>query len=81
MILPEQDTEFIYHIDDIHLLYHEPYDPERPLVCFDEHPKQLPKQVEQLRPAEPSTVAREDYHYERNGTKNVFLASEPLDGW
>ena len=81
MILPEQDTEFIYHMDDINLLYHEPYDPERPLVCFDEHPKQLTKQVEQLRPAEPGTVAREDYHYERNGTKNVFLASEPLDGW
>ncbi len=56
----------------------EPYDPDQPLVCFDEHPKQLLKQVEQPRPAEPGTVAREDYQYERNGSKNLFLAAEPL---
>jgi hypothetical protein len=58
-------------------LYHEPYDPDRPLVCFDEHPTQLIRQVREPCPAEPGTVAREDYHYERNGTKNVFLVSEP----
>ncbi|GAA0460345.1 hypothetical protein GCM10008985_15980 [Halococcus dombrowskii] len=81
MIPPEQDTEFIYHMEDVLSLYREPYDPDRPLVCFDEHPKQLLKQVEQPRPAQPGTVAREDYQYERNGTKNLFLASEPLAGW
>ena len=81
MIPPDQDdTEFVYHMDDVLALYKEPYDPERPLICFDEHPKQLTKQVREPRPAQPGTVAREDYQYERNGTKNLFLASEPLAG-
>lgn len=81
VIPPEQDTDFIYHMEDVLSLYREPYDPERPVVCFDEHPKQLLKQVEQPCPAEPGAVAREDYQYECNGTKNLFLASEPLAGW
>jgi hypothetical protein len=51
VIPPEQNTEFIYHMEDVLSLYREPYDPDRPLVCFDEHPKQLIKQVEQPRPA------------------------------
>lgn len=81
MIPPDHDTEFVYHMEDVLSLYREPYDPDRPLVCFDEHPTQLIKQVKQPRPAEPGTVAREDYQYKPNGTKNLFLASEPLAGW
>ena len=81
MTPPEQDIEFIYHMEDVLSLYHESYDSERPVVCFDEHPKQLTKQVEQPRPARPGAVAREEYYYERNGTKNLFLASELLAGW
>ena len=46
MIPPDQDdTEFVYHMEDVLALYHGPYDPERTLICFDEHPKQLTKQV------------------------------------
>ena len=68
-------------MENVLSLYQEPYDPDRPLVCFDEHPVQLVEHVRDPRPAEPGTVAREDYHYERQGTKNLFLASEPLEGW
>lgn len=32
-------------------------------------------------PAEPGRVAREDYQYKPAGTNNLFLATEPLDGW
>ena len=68
-------------MEDVLSLYHKPYDPDRPVVCFDEHPKQLIKHVKQPCPARPGTVARDDYYYGRNGTKNLFLASEPLAGW
>lgn len=68
-------------MEDVLSLYREPYDPARPLVCFDEHPLQLVKQVRDPHPAEPGTVAREDYHYKPQGTKNLFLAAEPLKGW
>ena len=81
MIPPGQSTEFVYHMEDVLALYREPYDSDCPVVCFDEHPVQLVEHVREPRLAEPGTVAREDYHYERVGTKNLFLASEPLDGW
>ncbi len=29
----------------------------------------------------PGAVARYDYTYERNGTRNLFMMSEPLTGW
>jgi hypothetical protein len=81
VIPPGQSTEFVYHMENVLSLYQEPYDPDRPLVCFDEHPVQLVAHVRDPRPAEPGTVARQDYHYDRQGTKNLFLASEPLEGW
>lgn len=62
-------------------LYHEPYDPRYPMICFDETSKQLIKETRQPLPAEPGQPARYDYEYERNGTRNLFLFFEPLTGW
>lgn len=81
VIPPGQSTEFVYHMEDVLSLYREPYDPDRPVVYFDEHPVQLVDHVRDPQPAEPGEVEREDYHYERQGTNNLFLAFEPLDGW
>jgi len=81
VIPPDQSTEFVYHMEDVLSLYREPYDSSQPVVCFDEHPYQLVSHVRDPRPAEPGTVAREDYHYRQEETKNLFLASEPLTGW
>lgn len=81
MIPPDADAEFVYHMEDVLALYHEPYDPARPVVCFDEHPKQLIDHVTDPLPAKPGSVVKEDYHYERNGSQNLFLACEPLVGW
>ena len=32
-------------------------------------------------PSAPGQVARYDYEYERNGTRNLFLFCEPQAGW
>jgi len=72
VIPPDQSTEFVYHMEDVLSLYREPYDPDCPVVCFDEHPVQLVEQVRDPRPAEPGTVAREDYHYKPQETKNLL---------
>lgn len=40
-IPPEQDADFVYHMEDILSLYHEPYDEKRPVICFDESSKAL----------------------------------------
>ena len=68
-------------MEDVLDLYHEPYDPRRPWVCFDESNKQLIKETRAPLPAQPGQVARYDYTYERNGTRNLFMFTEPLRGW
>jgi transposase len=68
-------------MEDVLDLYHEPYDPRRPWVCFDESHKQLIKETRAPLPPQPGQVARYDYTYERNGTRNLFMFTEPLRGW
>lgn len=81
MIPPENNADFVARMEDILDLYHEPYDPLRPVVCFDECPVILRGDREASLPAEPGRDARHDYTYERNGTRNLFVYSEPLAGW
>jgi transposase len=61
-------------------VYEMPYDPEYPVLCFDERPCQLIDDVLVRTPTEPGKTRREDYHYKRNGTAVVLLAVEPLTG-
>lgn len=68
-------------MEDVLELYAEPYDPERPVVCFDEKSVQLVAETRVPRPVAPGQVARYDYEYRRNGTANIFVAVEPLAGW
>lgn len=68
-------------MEDVLDLYHQPYDPEAPLVCMDETSKQLLGEVRRPVPVAPGRPARFDYEYERRGTANIFLFTEPLKGW
>lgn len=61
-------------------LYGLPYDPELPVVCVDEKGKQLIGDKREAIPARPGSAAKYDYEYRRNGTRNVFVAVEPLAG-
>lgn len=67
-------------MEDVLDVYHMPYDPEIPLVCMDEKPVQLIKETRTSIPARRGEPIREDYEYERNGTANIFMCSEPLKG-
>jgi transposase len=62
-------------------LYEQPYNPARPLVCFDETNKQLIAETRLSLPMKPGQAQRYDYEYKRNGTRNLFLFFEPLAGW
>mgnify|MGYP006282787679 FL=1 len=68
-------------MEDVLDLYHEPYDQNRPVICFDETSKALRGHKRDPLPARPGAVARIDTHYERNGKQNLHLATEPLTGW
>ena len=68
-------------MEDVLDLYAEPYDPDRPVVCFDETSKQLLGEVRPPIAAAPGRVARYDTEYQRNGTRNLFMFCEPKGGW
>ena len=68
-------------MEDVLDLYSEEYDPERPVVCFDETSKQLIEDTREPIVAEPGRVQRYDYEYRRNGTRNLFVFCEPKGGY
>jgi hypothetical protein len=68
-------------MEDVLELYAEPYDPRRPKVNFDETSKQLIKETRAPLPAQPGRPSRYDYEYEREGTRNLFLFTEPQAGF
>ena len=67
-------------MEDILNLYQQPYDPLKPLICFDERPCHLIEDVLEPLPMEEGQPKREDYHYQRNGMCNVFIALQPHTG-
>lgn len=68
-------------MEDVLTLYDQPYDEQRPLVCVDERPCQLIDDKQAPLPAQPGQPKRYDYHYQRHGTCNLFVAFQPLMGW
>ena len=74
-------AEFVACMEDVLDLYAEPYDPKRPVACFDETSKQLVSEKREPIPAKAGWRERFDYEYQRNGTRNLFMNCEPLAGW
>ncbi|WP_259084276.1 IS630 family transposase [Salinibacter ruber] len=81
VIPPEQSANFVAKMTGVLSVYKRPYDPERPVVCMDEMPRQLIREVRTPLPMEAGKPKRHDYHYERNGVVNLFMFFEPLAGW
>jgi len=67
-------------MENITDLYCQTYDPDIPLICMDEQSRQLIGETRHLIPGEPGKTGRIDYEYERNGTANIFMFTEPLTG-
>jgi hypothetical protein len=61
-------------------LYRRAYNPQRPVVCFDEASHQLLAHVRQPHAAGIGQLAKQDYEYQRCGTRNLFVFVEPLAG-
>jgi len=68
-------------MEDVLDIYHLPYDPNYPVVCFDESSKQLVAEKRTPVPAEPGQLERYDYEYKRNGVRNLFMFFSPLASW
>jgi hypothetical protein len=68
-------------MEDVLDLYAEPPDPLRPVICFDETPRQLIGEARVPIRAEPGKPRRSDYEYVRNGTANVFMFVDVNRPW
>jgi len=79
--IPAASARFVAAMEHILDLYELPYNPLRPMICFDETSKQLIAETRIPLPASPGQVLRYDYEYKRNGTRNLFLCFEPLAAW
>lgn len=67
-------------MEDVLDIYERPYNPKRPVICFDERPCQLIGDVITPIPLKPGSSKKEHYEYIRNGTCCIFLAFEPRAG-
>jgi hypothetical protein len=81
VIPPEHNADFVANMEDVLERYQHPDDPRYPLGNMDEKPVQLIKESRAPLPARPSKPPHYDDAYERVGTANVCLFTEPLTGW
>lgn len=61
-------------------MYRLPYDPETPVVCFDERPCFLIGDTVEGLEMEPGKVAKENYSYTKHGSCCVLACIEPKTG-
>jgi transposase len=77
----KKNAEFVCAMEDVLEVYHRPHNPKYPLVCFDEASKQQLKETRLPLLAQPGSVEKYDYEYERNGSSNLFMFFAPLETW
>ena len=80
--IPKVNGEYLANLEDILKLYARPYDPEYPVICFDERPCFL---IGDLKNPIPMEVGKHkckkiDYQYEKFGSCALLAAVEPLQG-
>ena len=67
-------------MEDILNVYQRDYSVHNLLVCMDETSKQLTKETRVPIPANTDHVEYYDSEYERNGTANIFMFFNPIEG-
>jgi transposase len=76
--IPKLDTKFLERMFDILAVYEQPYDPLLPVVCLDEKCVELRDDVR--KPLRRKGRTYRDHEYQRQGTANVFVMTEPKGG-
>jgi hypothetical protein len=74
------NRQYIRKMEDVLALYEKPYNASEPVVCLDEKPVSLHKELRSPIPAKPGSPAKRDNEYRRWGTANVFGVVEPKAG-
>ena len=67
-------------MEDVIEIYGLPLNEKNPVVCFDESPFQLLREVREPMPGAPGRPRREDCEYERCGVAEVMMICQPAAG-
>jgi len=81
VIPPEANGEFVAQMEEVLDIYARSYEPSYPVICMDEQPVQLLKEINRPIEATLTHPKRIDYEYERAGTASIFMFTEPKGGW
>jgi len=73
--VPSVDARYVARMENVLDLYAEQPPPGQPVVCFDESPTQLIREVRQPRAASPGVPAYVDYEYARTGPQTSSSSS------
>lgn len=76
--IPEASAEYVACMEDVLDVYELPYDPLRPVICYDEWRRALISETHTSLPAEPGKRKRVDYEYQRHGVAYLHMVFEPL---
>lgn len=71
---------FLAAMENILRLYRLPYDPDYPVLCFDERPCFLIGDIIEGLELKPDQVRKEHYEYAKHGSCCLLMAIEPLTG-
>ena len=79
--IKELTPSYVAKMEDVLEVYGRPLNPKEPVVCLDERPVSLHKDIRTpIPPEKAGEILKRDYEYERAGTANVFLGVEPKTG-
>ena len=77
----ELNDEYIQRMEEVLEIYERPFSSKEPVVCLDEKPIQLLKNINSTtKIPKPEKIGRKDYEYKRKGTAVAFCAVEPKKG-
>jgi hypothetical protein len=62
------NATFVCQMEEVLEVYTRAYDPDHPVICFDQSNKQLVSERVEPLPMQPDQPARYDYQYQRNVT-------------
>lgn len=80
-IAPKADAAFVCQMELVLDVYQRQYNPENPVVCFDETNKQHLKDTLAALPTKEGLIRREESEYIRGDVSNIFMFFEPLAGY
>lgn len=78
-LIPSAEPDFVCAMETVLDVYERPYEAEHPMVCLDESPQQLVREV-RAGFTDAKGVQYQDFEYKREGVADLYLVCEPLQG-